>query len=457
MSSVLCLLVVTVLQNITLLGTIIYFADKKPKHLLNVRFALLFCCYSSLLYFVQKYNDSWIIPGILVVLSLCTCVTKIETKKSWRNSALYSAFGFIIANLTQIIIFTAFLGLKIELNIYTPNNITAVLYMLLALLLDIIVCLLPSVQKLAKKIPNISYALITMLLFLVVMYSLALFAFEQLKKASHLDTGLICSSITTALICFFVGGLILIEAAKDRKRKISLEAYNTYIPIVEQMITNIQKHQHLHNNQIQALSIYAKNKEWKKLQEAIGSISDDDFEDEYSYRFLHLKNQLLAGLLFCKYQEAKSKEIALNFTILEYDFDSNCTNFEIVDIAGILIENAIENSSPGDTIYLQIGEKRKNKNVLENQSTSLKPDTQNTTSEKSKFTICVENPGPFISDELLKNIFSTKHTRKKSKENHGLGLSILKTIINENGGNISVRNTHPDANSETYFSIKVEV
>lgn len=66
--------------------------------------------------------------------------------------------------------------------------------------------------------------------------------------------------------------------------------------------------------------------------------------------------------------------------------------------------------------------------------------------------ILIENNGPKIEEEIINKIFKIGFTTKKEdSDNHGMGLSIVKEIVEDNGGDISVVSTEEN----TKFIIKL--
>ena len=55
--------------------------------------------------------------------------------------------------------------------------------------------------------------------------------------------------------------------------------------------------------------------------------------------------------------------------------------------------------------------------------------------------VIVENNGPVIPDHLINKIFEKFYTTKGSKNGSGLGLSIVKNVLEEHNAKISVKST----------------
>ena len=122
-------------------------------------------------------------------------------------------------------------------------------------------------------------------------------------------------------------------------------------------------------------------------------------------------------MLYYKHEKASANDIELSFQINRLSYTSRANEFTIVDIAGIILDNAIESSMPRDTIFVVIGD-----------------------NDIQSFSITVKNPGPEATQDFIKQIFSENYTSKKEKEAHGLGLPSLKTMVAKHHGQIELEN-----------------
>ncbi|MFN3405671.1 MAG: ATP-binding protein [Cytophagaceae bacterium] len=78
--------------------------------------------------------------------------------------------------------------------------------------------------------------------------------------------------------------------------------------------------------------------------------------------------------------------------------------------------------------------------------------------DKGKFfQICVTDNGPGINSEKLGSIFKLFEVSHKNQKinSHGIGLSIVKNIIEENGGKIWVESI-PEEETKFFFTIPKE-
>lgn len=248
------------------------------------------------------------------------------------------------------------------------------------------------------------------------------------------DINLYLSSNTMLLLTIFLLILSVICMFFDlTKEKHKIEIYDTYLPILDNMIKNIRKRQHLYQNQISSIvNLTHVQTNYDDLCTALtqfSEISETD-KNDVSLLFLHIENKLLASLLYCKVIDAQTHGKNVIPTINKYSYKSQCNAFDIVDIAGILLDNAIESDSKN--IYITIG-----------------------SNSSEKFNICIENEGYLANPEFIDKIFNPGYTSKKNPEGHGLGLSILKSKIRKYNGDITVDTKYHD--QKCYLSIEVEI
>ena len=422
------------LQNITYIGFMLYLAHVNLKKLFNFKFIITFSIYSLALFFIQRYDNKQLMAAFVIVLIMYILMIYINSECNLNTSINIVLFGYFFVNIAQFIVLTFFVIFNFSFN---ENDITdphTLILLILSLVFIIVANHLLHFKKLSDRFCNISYA--SSLFFIASIIIYCIFILIRTK----FSFGILISTSITLILFTILGIFILLQSFQDMKRKQALQDYDTYMPIIDTMIDNIQKRQHLYNNRILSLSQLSNTYDnYEDLCTAINEITQIDSTHKYSYDFLHLENKLLAGLLFSKTLIAENKNLNIIVTLYNYNYNSKCTDSEIVDVSGILIDNAIEACSAGDNIYIWIGHKTNN-------------------NSENKFRITVENPGPIATDEFIHKIFSKRYTTKQEKSGHGLGLSIIKTITKKYYGNISIYNsTHNETPNINYLSIEIEL
>ena len=123
------------------------------------------------------------------------------------------------------------------------------------------------------------------------------------------------------------------------------------------------------------------------------------------------------ALLAAKLAECEAKEIELLIEVKSDLKNIGIEDWELCKVLSNLIDNAIK--------------------ALEDSETKEKKIRVNITETKEEYTFDVENNGPKIPDDIKEHIFKKGFTTKK-EEGHGMGLSIVTKILDENNGNIKL-------------------
>lgn len=386
---------------------------------------------------IQRYDNDWVAIGLSLILSLYCLLLYLNTSKTLSQCFNIVICGYLIETLCQCIFILLFTILHVPLDANGYNDPISLSIVFLGALLLIPVLYFLPVRKWVQSLANISYS--TSLIVVLVMIIISVMSL----KYNDVSLGLLLPTVTSIAFFFFLGVLIIMQSLSDQRRKQAIRDYETYMPILNDMIQNIHKQQHLYNNQIASLVHLADSyHDYDSLSHALKSYSnfEENIIDNESYSFLHIENKLLASLLYCKFHEAASSGKNLIVTVDDYHYESPCTDTEIVDIVGILIDNALEASAENDTIYVTLGKR----------SDSGNP-----------FFINVANPGPLATPSFVHDIFATHYTTKRNQVRHGLGLDLLKTFVDTYNGSITVGNTYPDEISssvhEQYIFFEVEI
>lgn len=93
------------------------------------------------------------------------------------------------------------------------------------------------------------------------------------------------------------------------------------------------------------------------------------------------------------------------------------------------------------------------KNAIDALDESDRPDkyiTVSSSTDDSALTVCIENNGPMIDEEHQKKILKKFFTTKEKKKGTGLGMSIVKNVVDEHRGILSFTSTE----EKTIFSIR---
>ncbi|MCR4715717.1 MAG: GHKL domain-containing protein [Lachnospiraceae bacterium] len=369
--------------------------------------------------------------SLIITLIVYMLAVKADTKTSIKNAYISTLFGFIYVSLIECLLLSLVPLFGFEITADHPVNLPTDVALAMILPVAYFALKYIPVRKLKNKIKN-SYYVIALLFFIT-------FAYISIATQASLKDGSVIAGISNQLISiasFMLVILLILEEQSERRRNESLHYYETYLPIVEEMIKNVQMTQHSMKNQIMSIkglvSTDANENDVKNTLQTLAN--SPTYSASVNYNFLHLDNKLLAGLLYQKLSYAKEHGKMLHYTIRQYTFSSALNDFDLIDVAGILIDNAIEHSENED-IYITIG--------------------QPANAKTSDFYIEVENAGPDATPDYIKQMLKKGHTSKKERHGHGYGMYILKNKVNKRNGNITIENIK--RNNILMLKITVEV
>lgn len=219
---------------------------------------------------------------------------------------------------------------------------------------------------------------------------------------------------------------------KLQKVEAELQAYQTYLPIVEGLISDVRMKQHNFDNTIQSFAALPLTcNDYESIVNALETYSKEAIEKNLPSNLLKLNYKLIAGFLHTKEKEAIMQQKYLHITIKNYVLQTVIPEYILMQCLGILIDNALE-AVPEDTIV------------------PLLIDSKN-----AKVQIHISNPSPYISDDLLNQMFQVGYTTKTTTKGHGLGLPFLSEHVKKYNGSLLCQNQKK--NGENYVTFKLYI
>ena len=190
-----------------------------------------------------------------------------------------------------------------------------------------------------------------------------------------------------------------------------------YVPIVEELISQVRARQHEFNNRMMAIeaavtsadTIEEARKEVTALTGSIG-ISLNDRE------LLSCDSKMIAGMLFGKIKQAEAANRHIELSLHGLFKKTITPETEWIEVIGILLDNAIEASPKGSTIFLS---SKKQGDFLE---------------------LTVSNPAPPLSNTEFMALFGKGVTTKTNRDGHGFGLYNILRMTERYHGKILTRN-----------------
>lgn len=234
---------------------------------------------------------------------------------------------------------------------------------------------------------------------------------------------------------------VIYEWQKSRmdaeKKKTQLEMNKLYYEAYDQLIMLVRERQHDMKNHINAILSLAYTTEnydelIAKQEEYCGFIIE---QNEKTKLVLSSGNPLIAGFLYSKMREAENHHITMNYKIGLQKAEIAIPEYELVEMAGILLDNAVEALNGIEEedfvkkIYFSMKETERNIKIL------------------------AANTSPYYEDDLTSYFFEPGYSSKGP--NRGIGLPKLKRLIQDRRGNIIVYNElHDDLN---YLTFEIEL
>lgn len=231
------------------------------------------------------------------------------------------------------------------------------------------------------------------------------------------------------LALIFLNGEVYINHQKQVARQKQLDAYETYLPIIENLLEQVREKQHDYHNHLQTLHALGYTcKNYDELRTQLLDTTENYILKASVSPLLKLNLHLLSGFLISKVQQAEHTGKTLNIHIEQYHIHTTCSEYELIEHIGILIDNALEATPHNGIIYAYLS------------------------SEKNKLIFQIQNPGPLLTPELCKQIFCKNYT-SKGTSSHGIGLYKLHKYIISHNGTIHLQNL--ECNHQTYIMFRL--
>lgn len=275
---------------------------------------------------------------------------------------------------------------------------------------------------------NLGILLIAVDSFLVLF---AVVVYARLRTEKFFSNYLIIVGVM--LILVIVNGSEIYRYFKQPEQLKRMKTYEEYLPIVEGLIEQVRIRQHDYHNKLQSIHALAYvYEDFESLKGALLETTEHDMLPDFEMNLLKLNMHLVSGFLFSKIRQADKEGKELHLDIEQYVIRTACTEYEVIEYLGILIDNAIEATNEGETIFAKIG------------------------SQDDKAVFEIKNPGPHLTPEFCKNIFKKGYSTKKDGEGcHGIGLYKLNRMVKEYDGKLILENVEVDQKEYISFELRI--
>ncbi len=236
------------------------------------------------------------------------------------------------------------------------------------------------------------------------------------------------------MVLFFIAINEWQKAIADAERKrTQLEMNKLYYDAYDELILLIRERQHDMKNHINAIlgMIYTIN-DYKELVENQKRYCDDVMKKNRETKLLlSMDNPLMAGFLYRKLQEAQKFGITTDHKVISKENAYYFPEYDLIEMVGILLDNAIEalreKAEMERKIYVEIS------------------------NSEHKLCITVANVSRYFEPDEICKFFQKDFTSKG--KGHGIGLTKLKRMVKERGGDIAVTNESIEEKNYLQFCI----
>lgn len=200
----------------------------------------------------------------------------------------------------------------------------------------------------------------------------------------------------------------------------------------EDLLTEVRLRQHAFKNHIETISFldnsHKPDEKHRQLEEYCNQLLE---ENKYNDLLL-LGNDVLTGFLYRKIREAEHAGIKVNYKIATKFSQCRVPIYHVVQMLGILFDNAIEavNGSEKKKILIAVYE------------------------ENGEFEFLIRNQFPYVSYNVIEEWFCLGKSRKG--KGRGLGLYQLKTLCKEWDCDISCRNMEIEEENWVVFTLRMK-
>ncbi|KOR90170.1 sensor histidine kinase [Paenibacillus solani] len=256
---------------------------------------------------------------------------------------------------------------------------------------------------------------------------------------ANFETSFVTQNLLLILIVFSLvismNIWMIYEYFKRSRQDKRISAIEQYLPVIDELVSEVRARQHEFHNKLLAIhSIVETASSLPEARSQISAYTQDVILNSDVREILQLDSKVIGGFLYTKMKMAELKKMTILPHIHVRLVSMRTEEHQLVEILGVLIDNALEASYPGDTIIVTA--KR---------------------AEQGELTeITVMNPYPPKTSIDFKQMFAKGYTTKNRSHNtRGYGLYNVEQIVLQHHGKIIARNT--EYQGIPYLSIGVRI
>ena len=259
----------------------------------------------------------------------------------------------------------------------------------------------------------------------LLMVALTVVSFQAERFLSH--SGLLTVLVLAVLL--FNSILLFFHRRRLQEQK-RIHMIEQYVPIVEELISQVRARQHEFQNRMLAIeAAVASAGTLEEAQREVAALTGGIVINSNDRELLSCDSKVIAGMLFGKIKQAEAAGIHMELQLQGLFKKSAVPETEWIEAIGILLDNAIEASPKGSTVYIAVGKK----------GTYLE--------------LLVSNPAPAMSNTEFMGLFRKGFTTKSSSEGRGYGLYNILRITERYHRKIVTRNEAVSEENHVVFGV----
>ena len=376
--------------------------------------------YTAYFYITTEVNTPFIIDIIPILLMFIW--SKNQFEKNLLGTVIRFIFSLLALSILQLVMLESVY--LIDLKLFKIGLVGIYLFASIATVI-ITLGIYLIINRKNLKIKEKNRAIICLWIYIILILLVMIFIKYDYEKYNGAYSFLYI--LLYLLLAFFIMGIVseLNVKYKLEQKQMELELKERYDEVYKTLITEMRSKQHDYKNQLSALygSQYLqdyKNEANETRKQYIDALIENDKFDNI---LLTCENLILAGYLYTQCSRAERLGIMVETKVVCSSREYQVPLHIIIEMLGIMINNAIE--------YLADKDKKRMKiEIIE---------------KESNIQIVVENIAEYITYKEQENMFNMGYSTKGT--GRGIGLYSLKKIVNKYKGELLVENiTREDEN-----------
>ena len=349
-------------------------------------------------------------------------------KIKFKNT--YTRTGIGVIFLTIIISALQFICLALSSLLLPENEIGRVLLADVGVLLC---CqfLLPK-MKIDGLLKNLRYSSRYVFLILTIIFFIVVLLLLQDKMLKGIQADMFLFAIPMILIVVWLIGKWNSSKKDIEQIEKELESNVHMQSSFESLLEDVRLRQHEFKNHIVAiLSAHYTYKTYEKLVQAQNEYCDRLSRDNKYNNLLLIKNNILAGFFYEKFKEIEDDASGFEYKIHCAFENIQMPTYHLIEITGILIDNAVEAIKNDDDKMISI----------------------ETYEDEQKCYFTIRNTHEYVTYTTIAQWFQKGISTKG--ENRGIGLYHVKTLCEEWNSNIRCQNVSADDKNWIQFTLEI--